>query len=109
MTPALYRADLAVLRFVLAVMAALLVASVIFGCASAPTPRGIARGLDACLQRQGERTPAGVKCDRCVAPAERACLAATDGRDARCFADGWSDADRDGWTLAACRERRAGR
>jgi hypothetical protein len=101
---AVCRADRVVLGFVGFLML-LLVFVGFLGCATVPTPRGIARELDRCLFFR-PAAPLSWRCE-CVTSAERACAAA--GLDGRCFADGWVDADRDAWTIAACRERRAER
>ena len=79
-----------------------LLGAFLLGCATAPMPADIARNLDGCL-RFREKDPLSWRCE-CVTWAEQTCSIA--GFDRRCFADGWVDADHDGWTVAACREKR---
>ena len=75
--------------------------SLLAGCAVAPTAAGIARDLGAVLDRQAD-LPLAVRCQT-VRDAEARCLRA--GLPPRCFADGWSDADRDGIAVSNCKTK----
>ena len=94
-------ADRAVLRFVAFVLL-LYAMFALSGCATGPTARGIALDLDARLRLLASQ-PLPLRC-QAIKDAERRCVRA--GLPRRCFADGWTDSDRDAWTLAACAERR---
>lgn len=74
----------------------------LFACATAPSPARIAADFAKNLDMLAG-WPLSVKC-QAVRDAERRCVAA--GFAVDCAWDGFSDADRDGWTLAACRARR---
>lgn len=97
------RAELVVRRLFGLTAAALILAALVFGCAGPSPARRIAGDLGRQLDQAAE-WPLPVRC-QLIRDAERRCELA--GLDARCFADGWVDQDRDPWTVAACRTRRA--
>jgi hypothetical protein len=73
----------------------------IFGCATAPTPRGIAIDLDRQLVSL-EKWPLSVRC-QAVTDAQRRCLAA--GFAADCAWTNDVDADQDSFSIVACSRR----
>ncbi len=70
-------------------------------CATAPTSARIAADFAKNLDMLAG-WPLAVKC-QAVADAERRCVAA--GFAADCAWDGWTDADRDSFTINACKQR----
>jgi hypothetical protein len=73
----------------------------LIGCATAPTPRGIAIDLDRQLASL-EKWPLSVRC-QAVTDAQRRCLAA--GFTADCAWTNDVDADRDSFSINACLQR----
>lgn len=77
-----------------------LILLVFTACVTLVTPRGIALDLNDSLSRLSDY-PLAVRC-QAIKDAEQRCLNA--GLGSKCWADGWTDADQDSWTIAACRE-----
>jgi len=84
-------------------MRALVLAVLMLGCMSAPTPRGISKTLDRCLTLLAD-WPLEQRC-QCVTDARQRCVIAE--LPPTCYANEWDDQDHDAWTIGACRMRMA--